>query len=61
MHFDLTPPRSNKIEFPSNAEGHFRRVVFFIGAAIAGLCALTVAGSVVLAMLWVLAKLLHLR
>jgi len=61
MHFDLIPPRSNKIEFPPTAEGYFRRAVFYVGAVVAGLCALTLAGSVVLAVLWVFAKLLHLR
>lgn len=61
MHFDLIPPRSNKIEFPPTAEGYFRRAVFYVGAVVAGLCALTLAGSVVLAVLWGLAKLLHLR
>jgi hypothetical protein len=61
MHFGLTPPRSNKIEFPPTAEGHFRRAVFYVGAAVAALCALTLALSVVLAVLWVFAKLLHLR
>ena len=60
MHFDLTPSRSTKIEFPPTAEGHFRRVVFYIGAGIAALCGLAIAASIVLALVRVAGALLHL-
>ncbi len=61
MHFDLTPSRDDKVEFPPTAEGHLRRVVFFAGAAVAALCGLAIAASLVVALVSVGAKLLHLR
>jgi hypothetical protein len=61
MQFDVAPPRDQKIEFPRTAEGHFRRVVFYVGAAIAALCALAVVGSIAVAVGSVVAKLLHLH
>ncbi len=61
MHFDLFPQRDQKIVFPPTAEGYMRRVVFYGGAAVAGLCGLAIAASIVVAAASVLAKLFHLR
>ena len=61
MNFDWTPAPSNKIEFPPTAEGYFRRAIFYAGAGVAALCGLAMLGSVVFALVWVTAKLLHLR
>jgi hypothetical protein len=59
MHFDLTPSRDDKIEFPATAEGRLRRIVFLAGATVAALCGLAIAASLVVALVAAGAKLLH--
>jgi hypothetical protein len=61
MNFDVTPSRDTKIEFPSTGEGYLRRVVFYAGAAIAGLCGLVVVGSIGVAAAKIVAQLLHIH
>jgi len=59
MHFDLTPSRDDKVEFPATSEGYFRRVVFYAAAAFAALCGVAVIASLGFALVAVGAKLLH--
>lgn len=61
MNFDVSPSRDTKVEFPSTGEGYLRRVVFYVGAAIAGLCGLVVVGSIGVAAAKIVAQLLHLH
>jgi hypothetical protein len=61
MNFDVSPSRDTKIEFPPTGEGYLRRVVFYAGAAIAGLCGLVVVGSIGVAAAKIIALLLHIH
>ncbi len=61
MQFDLTPARDVKLEFPPTAEGHLRRIVFYIGAGIAGLCGLAVIASIGVAAAKIIGQLLHIH
>ncbi|MEI9916842.1 MAG: hypothetical protein WDN29_14780 [Methylovirgula sp.] len=61
MQFDLTPARDVKLEFPPTAEGYLRRIVFYIGAAIAGLCGLAVVASIGVAAAKIIGQLLHIH
>lgn len=61
MQFDLTPARDVKLHFPRTAEGFLRRVVFYAGAAIAGLCGLAVVASIGVAAAKVISQMLHLH
>ncbi len=59
MHFDLTPSRDDKVEFPPTAEGYLRRIVFFGAATLAALCGLAIVASVAVALFSAVFKLLH--
>ena len=61
MNFDVSPSRDTKIEFPPTGEGFLRRIVFYAGAAIAGLCGLVVIGSIGVAAAKIVAQLLHIH
>ncbi len=61
MNFDVSPSRDDKVEFPPTGEGYLRRVVFYVAAAIAGLCGLAVVGSIGVAAAKIVGQLLHIH
>ncbi len=61
MNFDLTPARDVKLEFPPTVEGFLRRIVFYAGAAIAGVCGLAVLASIGVAAAKIIGQMLHIH